>query len=550
MDNTEKFNKNQFFESFLAKHRDLGRRQREYKNILSTKLATRKELIVEASYLTSNNQLEEEKDDLRAQIWVANSSTYRKEDQRYLDNIRCHVECQENLAVDISSLKRSIINVEREIGRMSKQIYHLNQNTVPDERYTVHVGQVRKKMSLLEDALETSVRQECDMAATNANLRQQLIWILNYRTSFNDSYTKMVQKLNSDKKYMTDMIEYAVSTFDNCIDVYEKIDKLAKQTKKEKEQRRLEAQAVVRKTTADTVNASFLNCKAKPRELADLQPKEYKRREKFRTMHRKKINLYTSVLRKVLRFTNSLKMDEVIAKFNNQESLYYSYFNYSTEMSYHITMLNNSVNHLMADIVALRRDNKDTLQEQLEKIESLETQVRSKEQSNMVLVEVRERNATQLENLLGGVEAVCQICAIDASPFNDLLGDHTHVNLVNLKRFLKVLETRVLNVMASVYAEERRVGNPMSYVVREVVKNCEGLTDISDIVLTQQCPECAETDAQNIDEGGDFSYPHTIKEAKKKLYEKVTQPEIQYRLHSISQCRLPRSRLLAAQRSM
>ncbi|EDV42496.1 uncharacterized protein Dana_GF18017 [Drosophila ananassae] len=550
MDDTEKFDKTHFFESFLAKHKDLGRRQREYKKILGTKLVTRSQLITETSYQTSNNQLMEEKDELRAQIWVASSASYRKEDQRHLDNIRCHVECQENLATDINALKNSIINMEREIGRLSKQIYHLNQNTVPDERYTVHVGEVRKKLSILEDALETGVRHECAMASANANLRQQLIWILNQRTFFNDSYTKMVQKLNSDKKYMKDMVDYAVTTFDNCIDVYEKLDKLAKHTKKEKDQRRLEAQGLMRKLSADEDINTFFNCKAKPRELADLQPKEYERRDKFRTMHRKKINLYTSVLKKLLHFTNSLKMDEVIAKFQNQESLYYSFFNYSTEMSYHITMLNNSVNRLMADIEALRQDNKDTLQDQLEKIESLEAQVAAKEESNSVLSSLREKNDTQLENLLHGIEAVCQICAIDVTPFNDLLGDHTHVNLVNLQRFLKALETRIQHVVASVYVEDRRTGDPIRFVVREVSKPCEELTRLSDIVMTQQCPECAETEAYNIDEGGELSYPHTIKEAKRKLYEKVTQPEIQYRLHSISQCRLPRSRLLAAKRSI
>jgi len=115
---------------------------------------------------------------------------------------------------------------------------------------------------------------------------------------------------------------------------------------------------------------------------------------------------------------------------------------------------------------------------------------------------------------------------------------------------LKLLETRVQELTASVYVMERQEEGRFDYVVKQIEKICELPTDLNDIVLTQQCPECAEGEAFNMDEGGDGVLVHTVAEAKKKLYEKVTQPEMQYRLHSISQCRLPRSRLLAAKRNM
>jgi len=168
----------------------------------------------------------------------------------------------------------------------------------------------------------------------------------------------------------------------------------------------------------------------------------------------------------------------------------------------------------------------------------------------MELHKARENNDARLENLLQGVETVCEMCSIDASPLTKLLGDHTHVNLVNVNRFLKLLETRVQELTASVYVMERQEEGRFDYVVKQIEKICELPTDLNDIVLTQQCPECAEGEAFNMDEGGDGVLVHTVAEAKKKLYEKVTQPEMQYRLHSISQCRLPRSRLLAAKRNM
>ncbi|KAH8278600.1 hypothetical protein KR018_005967 [Drosophila ironensis] len=550
MDEIPQFDKAAFLEGYLLKHKELGKRQREYKKILSSKMKSRKETIIEASYENAIDQLEEEKNDLRAQIWVASGTTHQVANEKYLELICCHVECQEKLSDDIGSLKTSIINMDREISRMDKQIYHLNRLTVPDQQHQDYVRKARKRLNILENSLEVGMRQECGFTAANADLREQLIRILNYRTFFNDSYTKMVQKLNSDKKYLIDLIEYALNSFDGCIEVYEKIDMLAKREAKEKELRRVEMQGIMRKVAADSDNTAFLQCKSRQRDLADLQPKEYKRRDEFRRVHNKKINLYNSVLQKILEYTDSSNVDEVIEKFQQQESLYYSFFNYANEMSYHITLLNNSVNRLFEDIVELKKDNSNVLQRQLDDISSLDAKVRAKQESNMELQKTRETNEARLENLLQGVETVCEMCSIDPTPLTKLLGDHTHVSLVNVSHFTKVLESRVQELTASVYVMERQDANRFDYVVKQIEKICELPTDLNDIVLTQQCPECAEGEAFNMDEGGDGVLVHSVAEAKKKLYEKITQPEMQYRLHSISQCRLPRSRVLAAKRHL
>lgn len=546
----DSFDKAAFLESYLLKHRELGKRQREYKKLLASKLKTRNETIIDASYENTIDRLEEEKNDLRAQIWVASGKTHMRKDARFLEQIRCHVECQENLARDISQVKVSITNMEREIGRVRKQIYNLNRLTVPEQMHQAHVLSVRKKMVILENSLEVGIRQECAFTAANAELREQLIRILNHRTFFNDSYTKMVQKLNSDKKYLIDLIEYALNTFDGCIDVYEKIDKITKREAKERELRRIELQGMMRKVAADADNTAFVECKSRERVLADLQPKEYRRRDEFRRKHNKKINLYQSVLKKILNYTNSHHVSEVIEKFQQQESLYYSFFNYANEMSYHITLLNNSVNRLFDDIVELKRENTNTLQEQIDLLNSLEEEVTKKQASNLELNKAREANDQRLENLLQGIEMICDMCSVDTSPLAELLGDHTHVNLVNVERFVKLLEARIQDIVASVYVFERQDEKNLDYVVKQIEKICELPTDLNDIVLTQQCPECAEGEAFNIEDGGDGVAIHTVKEAKQKLYEKITQPEMQYRLHSISQCRLPRSRMLAAKRNM
>ncbi|XP_075147838.1 wampa [Haematobia irritans] len=549
MDNAEKKN---FLEAYLAKQKELGKRQREYKKILSTKLKSRKETIIEASYQNAIKQLKLEKDDLRAQIWVANGVTHVRENKRCLRSIKSHVECQEELADENRKLKAAIGNLEREISRVNKQIYDLNRQTVPENQHQAHVAKTRKRMMILENQLEVGIRRECGFAAANAELREELIKVLNHRTLFNESYSKLVQKLNSDKKYLIDLIEYALGTFDNCIDIYEKIDNLTKKEAKERNSRKVEMQGIMRKIAADSDTTEFMYTKGKARELADLQPKEYARREKFRRDHSKKINLYQKILDKIQDYTQTQNVEKVIEKFQQQESLYYSYFNYANELSYHMTLLTNSVNRLYIDIDSLKKSNLNSLQNQEETIERLEQTLAEKQKKNSELLKVREANDQHLDSLLQGIETLFKMSQCDASPLMMLLGNHSHVDLINVRRFLKILERRIFDITASVYVLERRDDSKAfgDYVVKQIEKICDWPTDLDDIVLTQQCPECAEGEAFNEDDGGDGGVLiHFIEESKRKLFEKVNQPEMQYRLHSISNCRLPHSRILAAKRN-
>ncbi|KAH8278693.1 hypothetical protein KR018_007077 [Drosophila ironensis] len=549
-DEMKKFDKYDFFETLLVKSNELTKSQRQYRHVFCTKLKSRKQLNVEAGIASMHNQLADEIDELRGKIWVANGKTNRIQSYRSLKLIKCHVECQEHLEEDINKLKKNIVNMEHEISRMNKVNYQLLNKTHSDQSHYNEVQKQRKRLSILEDRLEASTKQEGAFATENAAFREQLVNILHIRSIFNDSYTKFMRKLDSDRKYMIDMIAYARGMFDNCIDLYEKTEMTIKQERREFEMRRRDMQDLQKKFVANKLNAAFIDCKGKGRELAELQPKEFRRREKFRTESRRKVNLYDSVLKKIKEFTDSSSVAEVIAKFNEQEGIYYSYFNYNNEMTYHVTLLNNSVNQLYTDISNLMSDNKDTLQSQVNRINELQSKVRDQEEFNEKLATIRTNNDMRLEKLLQSLEAVCDICRINKAPLSLLLISNRHINLVNLAKFMELLQIRLYGVVASVYIDDKENRGAVYRTVKSATRPLQPVTPLDRIVLTQQCPECAETDAQNIEEGGDLSHPHTKKESKKQVYEKVVQPEIQYRLHSLSQCALPHSRLLMARRNI
>lgn len=544
-----KENRNELIQNYLSKHRILGKCQREYKKLLSTKLLNRKEAIVEASNLRNISQLRQEKDIIKAQIWVASGATHMQENRVQLNTINCHVACQEMLSDDIKNLKHQILHFNRQVKRMDKDIYTLNRKTIPDNQHQAHVARVRTTLQLLENKLEVNVRRECTFNASNAKLKEEIVKLLNDRTIFNNEYSKVISKLNSDKKYLLDLIDYALMTFENCIAVYEKIDNANKKEARDSELRKIEVQGLTRQISQDNENQAFVVGKAKRRKLADLEAREYKRRDLYRQKSQKKINLYNKVLKKILDYSKTNNVQHVIEKYQEQESLYYSYFNYFNRLSYHMTLLDNSVNRLFSNIIELKKDNSNVLDRQLSTISNLEEILNSKMNKNLELVMEKDRRDVQLYELLHGMEVIFKYTRADSAPLQFLLGDHTQITISNVARFSQIAEKRLNDIVQFVYYTQRKDGKRLKggYTVWEIQKYNEHPTELQDIVLTQQCPECAEAEAVNEDDRNLAVL--SLDEIKVKLREDVNQPEMQYRLHSISQCRLPRSRVLASKRN-
>ena len=71
-------------------------------------------------------------------------------------------------------------------------------------------------------------------------------------------------------------------------------------------------------------------------------------------------------------------------------------------------------------------------------------------------------------------------------------------------------------------------------IVKNVQRNLDHPVSIEDIVLMQQCAECAEgEDVNRYDE--EIIYPMNFEAIKEKVWHKVQAPDMVYRLHNISQ---------------
>ncbi|CAD6995296.1 unnamed protein product [Ceratitis capitata] len=521
--------KSSFLKDHMFKLQEVSKRQSDYRRALVARLKHfRRNQIMEGNIKKGTAKLRKERTDIKLHMWTALGAQYRRKSAANLKTIKCHISCEEHLAEDIQLLKTGIANIERELGRMARQIYELNRNTVPATRAIENKVRAQKKLAMMENQLEVGIHQECKMAAENMALREELRELIHERKTFSDHYYKSIRELNSDKKYMIDLIGYA-----------------------ELEQKRLEMRDLSRNKSELKDEVDFYKTKNRYRNLDDLQPKEYRRRDNMRESLKRKLTVNKKVLHKIFQYTGEKNVRSVINNFKEQESLYYSYFNYANETSYHMTLLNNAVNRLFADIDMLKLENRNSMQNQLEQIEKLEASLAEKRLSNKNLQKTKELNNERLKKLFQGLKLVRDHSKTNWKSLEELIGKYREININNLSAQLKLMEKHIFGVLTVVYRNERKDPNnrPNEYLVKHIEKFADYATNLDDIVLTQQCPECAEVDALNIDETESVGIMR-IENIKSKLYDKVTQPEMQYRLHSMSTCRFPRARMLTAKRNM
>lgn len=520
----------------------------KYKKLLHTKLISRNDRIVQRGINKNLDNLRTEKRNLKAQVWVATAPVYEREHRKHMKIIRCHIHCQEALASENKKIKSQIVVLERQILRVDKEIYDLNRKTVPDNQHIAHVAKVRKILDILQNTLDVNIKRECAMCSHNALLREELIKILNNRALFNRIWRRMVNELNSGKKYLVDLVEYASMTLDQSIQLYEKLNEFGKKEKRDREIKMAEIEEAMRMYADSQEYFNFMSTKCKKRELADLEPREYKRRDLFINDHKKKIDFYKKVIDKFLSYAGATDIHEVIEKFHHQEGLYYSYFKYSNELSLQMTNLNNGIDELYGYIRALRDSNAKTYYNQLEQIDILRLRLKNDEIKSKLYQDEKHKTEAALETLFTGLLFIFTELKCDKSSIEKLLGQNKKIDMFNVQSFLKVLETQLNLVIAKTYLNQKKGKTGKGKVaITRIGKYLELPTAIDDIVLAQQCPECAEGEDVNPYDA-EFVEPSSVDMIKKKLQEKVKQPEMQYRLHAIDQCRLPRSRILANKR--
>lgn len=533
----------------------LSQAQRTYRNYANGKFGliyNRRRHNNLAFNLITNKRL---KDKLNVELNVALAKATVDENEKYCREVEYHVLQQEDLTEKINLAKMEISHLKDQIKRAEKETFHLTKTGLTDVAYHENMRRARKSLQVLETQVEISRKLECEMIAKNSKLRHEIDHLLYDRAVFNKIWYKLVSKLVMDKKFLLEISERAILAFNQGTEICNQLKSLQEKIQRDKKVAMRDMSENIRKLDAANKQQEFYSVKQKFRDIAELEPREVLRRNMFRKDHNKKLKLYAKVLNDVKQFYGVDEIHQVIEKFHNEESQYFSNFNYMNEITEQVEILNASLQDIHYGIDEDRKTIDDRNKSEFNSIDTLNKKLDvEKKNLNAKSNELSKQQAL-IVRLMNETTDIFNILKCDKDDLRMILGDHTKVTKFNTDKFLSRLENKLASVISFIYFNERKnlkseedyAKAKDKFMVRSIERNWEDPTDLRELILTHQCPECAESeDVNRFDEK--IVYPDKKDVSAEIVAKKLAAPEMRYRMHNISACRLPGSRNIVNQR--
>lgn len=535
-----------------ADEKELTRLQGIYRNYANNKFAIREDKNKTNNMLKNLEQIRKERRDVRTQLAVATGSVHCIETENQMATLALHVQAQETIQSQIDEIKTQVSHIRMQLKRLDATRFALSKTATTDLQYETNMQRSRKNREMLENRLDVSRKQECAQIALNTKLRAYIDHMLYDRALFNKLWQKMILQLSFDKKFLIDMVDRAVLAFNQGTDLCNQLDVLNEKSDRDKKMHITDMLDMIRRLDADAKQSTFLRTKGQTRVLNDLEPREYRRRDKFRQLHITRTNFYKLIIDKVVQFLGVEDVKTAIDTFNKSDNEYFAHFNYMNNLNHQIEFLSECLNRIYTNIDGLREynHNKELLQKQT--IETLNSDLKEMQARSKNIADEDAQSGERLANYLNTINALFVTLKCDRSTLDVLLCDQTNTTTQNVNHYLSLLESRLNAVLNYVYYSERKadpskkIPTKTKPTVRSVTRDHSNPTALEDVVLVQQCAECAEGEVNRYDE--EIVYPMEKDDVLAKVRIKTEAPEIQYRLHNLSKCRLPRSRMLTNKR--
>lgn len=528
---------------------EMTRAQREYRNYANG-LYSLNENKSKIRYLKKNlKQNQKEKISINTQLYVAFGSTHVKLYEENMRDVEKHVDCQEKMQDIIDVTKTQINHLNMQIKRTERGIHDLKMNSTSDHQHYGKLQNATKTLNMLENRVNVSKNRESMIISDNNNLRNIINNMLFDRALFNKLWQRMIERLAYDKKFFIDMVERAILAFNQGTDLCNKLDAIRDKGMRDKNHHIREILDLLRKLDSDHKAQVFLSVKGAYRQLSDLENREYKRRQEFRDYHIETTDLYNGIIEKIIKFSNAGNITNALDQFNKREDAFFAHFNYMNELNYQIKLLNESTKHIYGVTDSIRNSNQRNEMNQINELDSLKSKLIEEKETTLNELTKQTDCDKNVHQLLTKFHEIFKILKCDDKQLFSLLGDHNNITIFNVKKFLTILEERLNLILSYVYHIERSdsTEDDAGFIVRNVDRNIDDPIPIEDIVVVQQCAECAEgVEVNRYDE--EIVWPLNVADIKDRVRDKVRAPEIQYRLHNISKCRLPRSRMIVNKR--
>lgn len=540
--------------------------------------------------------LESEIQALDLKLKSALSKVHVQEYEKQLEIVKGHISCQKIMTEEIKTVKRVTKQLTSQLQRIDKEEMKVAKKSINDHEYEILLKKIQKTKEILNSRLYVSKCNEGKLFEENYRLREGIQELLQDRAAFNKHWTNFAASLNFHKRYLIDLIERATLAFNCQQELLHKIDHLNEDDRIDTIIQSCRMEELIREMSSIDKKHDFLGVKGKKRELMPLNEPEVQRRATVEQNLKNSIELYWKIIDKILKTYSKQYQLLVIENKKNEtgkirkksmdyddkdydltdaerqmlkrideesvidekfcfltqtmveyklfENNYIQQFNFLNQIQNQLVPLNIFITEKHNQLNLKRLTRKEETTSRLEQGLQLFNALKQEKSKSFDYEKMLASREIELQKYLQQINIIFTFLNCDTTFINSLLGDMSKVNRFNIKLFLSSLEMRVNKILGHIYYCESQAKVPRTVTVQ---RQTRPIVSIAKYVGVTQCSECAEQQEVNqYDE--DVVLPEEKSRIKKNVQQKVKNNDFDYRMHTLSKCRLPKSRILVNKR--
>ncbi|CAK1542813.1 unnamed protein product [Leptosia nina] len=392
-------------------------------------------------------------DNIMTQLRLTKSAANMVHNARTREKLIVLLKDHERYSSEVREHRSNITELDFLLKQVQKEIKQLRSKGTGMEGTTDALNN-QTIISQLENRLNTAMTKFNSVNSENYNMRLQIDRLLRDRQFFNNVWKGQVRRLMEGKSQILDLVEQAISTYDQREEWCSKLDALKEKAAVDYRKHCLEVRELQRQLDHSLKLEEFLRTKGTVRLTAADAKAEAKKLEQ-QEMEMRTYNNYVNILDTLKEYMGEEDVEKLMQEFTRREEENYALFNYINEVNSELKNLSDNVKKLKASIADEHAKHQAKLCKQQDSIEALRTTLEEKKLCKEQLEATCAKTKIVLDGLLGQIQKIALSSQCDSLPVLKLLGQSMEVNATNARLYIKSLEKKIVETVEVIRMEDK-----------------------------------------------------------------------------------------------
>ncbi|XP_022827566.1 outer dynein arm protein 1-like isoform X1 [Spodoptera litura] len=501
--------------------------------------------------------LKKEYRNLSKDLKIARSGAHKKKDKKMKIELRksllLRVAAQQECDANVSMMQQynGLIQKNYKETMNLRKLASTTQGKIEERRW-----QSEYRLISAENKLEAAKLRFNAVQSENKKIREEIEHMLRDRALFNQSWDKMMAVLGKGKKFLYDLFESSTLAYDQRDEWCTKLKTMQEKGKIDQMLQVQEMRDLIKAYDHEMKVYQFLATKGMTR----INRKQEFREEELRRIAdeklKKRYQYHVQLLDDISDYTGENSTRKILDVFRKKEQENFSIYLMLTMYCSENQVLRRDVQDIRQKIYDRRECIEQTENKQKNKMDKLLSLLEEQKARTEAIRKKNEEKKQLIHDVMIKINDMFTMLDCSLEPFHNLLGDK-HPSVHQLQLSLQLITEKIKTYKEYIYyyehclkkSEKTGTSRLRKYTLREEPPVTFKPVPISTLVPADPCPSCVEARwLSRIFDGTELPFDTSM--AIQALRELSSDPAYvrSDRVHTITECIVPRSRALLARR--